>query len=356
MAPIFTGSKFGFGRVEDATPVYAISASTSSVNEGSSVTFTVTTTNVDSGTTLYWSTNTVSGTVNTSDFSDSATSGSFTITSGSGTVTRTLANDATTEGSESFQLQIRTGSTSGTIVATSSTVTIGDTSLNPTYSVSPSTSSVNEGSSVTFTVTTTDVPNGTTLYWSTNTVSGTVNASDFSDSATSGSFTITSGSGTVTRTLANDVTTEGSESFQLQIRTGSTSGTIVATSSTVTISDTSTGARYWRYVEGSAVAAHHPRISRLILRNSSNVDTNIVTYTSDNCSDLGVYEIGTVSYDFGSNVVITKVKIYSTFGSGLRSSNYTVQYSNNNSTWTHAFGGVISNYSSCGIHEGTITS
>jgi len=133
MAPIFTGSKFGFGRVEDAAAVYAISASTSSVNEGSSVTFTVTTTNVDSGTTLYWSTNTVSGTVNASDFSDSATSGSFTITSGSGTVTRTLANDLTTEGSESFQLQIRTGSTSGTIVATSQTVTISDTSTAVTY-------------------------------------------------------------------------------------------------------------------------------------------------------------------------------------------------------------------------------
>jgi len=130
MAPILSrvSSGFGFGK-KAATPVYAISASAASVNEGSSVIFTVTTTNVDSGTTLYWTTNTVSGTVNASDFSDSATSGSFVITSGSGTVTRTLANDLTTEGSESFQLQIRTGSTSGTIVATSSTVTISDTSI-----------------------------------------------------------------------------------------------------------------------------------------------------------------------------------------------------------------------------------
>ena len=115
----------------------------------------------------------------------------------------------------------------------------GFRSANPVYGISSSTSSVNEGSPVTFTVTTLNVPNGTTLYWTTNAVSGTVNASDFSDSTTSGSFTITSGSGTVTRTLANDATTEGSESFQLQIRTDSTSGTIVATSSTVTINDTS---------------------------------------------------------------------------------------------------------------------
>jgi len=109
----------------------------------------------------------------------------------------------------------------------------------PTYSVSPSTSSVNEGSPVTFTVTTTNVADGTTLYWTTNTISGTINASDFSDSTVSGSVSITSGTASIVRTLANDVTTEGSESFQLQIRTGSTSGTIVATSSTVTINDTS---------------------------------------------------------------------------------------------------------------------
>jgi hypothetical protein len=221
------------------SPTYSVSPSTTSINEGSSVTFTVST-NVPSGTTLYWSTNAISGTINGSDFNDGVTTGSFIVTNDTGSFSRTLANDATTEGSESFQIQIRTGSASGPIVATSSTITIGDTSLTPTYSVSPSTSSVNEGSSVTFTVTTTDVPNGTTLYWSTNTISGTVNSSDFNDGSTTGSFTISGNSGSIVRTLTSDFTTEGSESFQLQIRTGSTAGTIVATSSTVTVNDTST--------------------------------------------------------------------------------------------------------------------
>jgi len=229
------------GSISDiSTPAYSVSPNTLSVTEGSSVTFNVTATNVSNGTILYWSTYTNYGSITGSDFNDGVTSGSFTISANSGSITRTLSNDLTTEGSESFGLYIRTGSTSGTIVATSSGVTINDTSLPPTYSVSPSTSSVNEGSSVTFTVSTTNVSNGTTLYWSTSTVSGTVNASDFNDSATSGSFTISSNSGTITRTLSNDLTVEGSESFQLQIRTGSTSGTIVATSSAVTISDTST--------------------------------------------------------------------------------------------------------------------
>ena len=242
MSPILSRAVFskGFGRLLGALPTYSVSPSASSLNEGSSVTFTVTTTNVPNGTTLYWSTNTVSGTVNASDFSDTANSGTVTINSNSGTIVRTLSNDVTTEGTEIFQLQIRTGSTSGEIVATSSNITINDTSLAPTYSVSPSATSRNEGLSVTFTVTTTNVTNGTVLYWTTNAVTGIVDSSDFTDAATSGTVTINSNSGTITRTLRSDGITEGSESFQLQIRTGSTSGTIVATSSTITINDTST--------------------------------------------------------------------------------------------------------------------
>lgn len=48
-------------------------------------------------------------------------------------------------------------------------------------------------------------------------------------------------------------------------------------------------------------------------------------------------------------------RIYSTF-SGLRSSNYSVQWSDDNSTWTTAFSGVMSNNSDFGVQTGTITS
>jgi hypothetical protein len=133
MAPIFTGRSFGFGRIAQAIllPTYTVTPTASSVNEGSSISFNVLTTNVSNGTTLYWTLNTVSGTINSSDFSGGAVSGSFTITNGIGSVTLTIANDLTTEGTESFQLQVRTDSTSGTVVVTSSTVTINDTSTTP---------------------------------------------------------------------------------------------------------------------------------------------------------------------------------------------------------------------------------
>lgn len=142
MAPFLTrlgvggGATGGFKFGGSKLPRYTVVPSTSSLNEGSSVTFNVTTSNVQSGTTLYWSLNQVSGTINSSDFTGASTTGSFTVTNGSGSVTLTLANDGATEGTESFQFQVRTQSISGTIVATSTTVTINDTSFCENLSLS----------------------------------------------------------------------------------------------------------------------------------------------------------------------------------------------------------------------------
>ena len=106
--------------------------------------------------------------------------------------------------------------------------------LLPTYTITPAASSVNEGSALTFNVGGTNITNGT-YYWSIN--NSTTAAGDFS--ASTGSFTITSNAGSFTVTAVADVTTEGAQTFTVSLRTGSTSGTIVATSSTVTINDTS---------------------------------------------------------------------------------------------------------------------
>lgn len=217
--------------------LYFITPNVTSVNEGSSVIFTINTTNVPDGTVLYWTTKTISGNINTDDFTDGNLSGSFTINNNTGTITRGINLDLFTEGTESFALEIRTNSISGSVRATSETIIINDTSQTPT--VVSNVTTVNEGSSVTFTVTTTGVPNGTTLFWTTEAVTGLITAGDFTDNAISGSFTINNNTGTVVRGIRADNFTEGTESFRLQIRTGSTSGLVRATSATVTINDTS---------------------------------------------------------------------------------------------------------------------
>jgi Concanavalin A-like lectin/glucanases superfamily len=125
---IGTGIVFGSSGFAPPTPSYSFGSIPSSINEGSAGTFNVTTTNVSDGTTLYW---TVSNTT-TSNADFSSTSGSFTITSNAGSFTVTPTADATTEGSETFTVALRTVSITGTVVATSSTVTINDTSTTPT--------------------------------------------------------------------------------------------------------------------------------------------------------------------------------------------------------------------------------
>ena len=317
-----------------------VNSSTSplSLNEGSSITVVVATEGILSGT-LYYSISSVGGTVNTSDFTDSVTTGSFAITNNTGTFTKTLLADGTSEAGDAFRVEIRTGSTSGPIVLTSSTITINnpvftvsmgsatynegqspqinfsatnwntqylywtsnntaddntggltqgtfyytagvtssfqpytlkndmitegnethtisiydtngtyfltsttytavDTSLSPTFSISPGTS-VNEGDVVTFTVTFPGGPTSGTIYWGTT---GTAVANDFTDNALTGTASISAsgsnGTATITRTIRRDFLTDGSKTFAILLYRDGPSTTQVATSSTVTIADT----------------------------------------------------------------------------------------------------------------------
>lgn len=219
-------------------PSYSVTPSATTVSEGNSVSFTVNTTDVGAGTTLYFSTGGAS--VDTADFSDGSLTGSFNIvstgsTTGVATFTRSIATDFLTESSESFTIQIRTNSTSGSIVATSSTIDITD--VVPTFSAAVSSTTVDEGGSITFTISGTNIPDGT-YHRTIEGVSGTISSSDFSSNIND-TFTISNNSGSFTITLADDLQTEGEEKFKVRIRRDSATGTIVATSSDITINDTS---------------------------------------------------------------------------------------------------------------------
>ena len=101
------------------------------------------------------------------------------------------------------------------------------------YQVRAAASSVNEGNALAFTVDTNGVADSTTLYYTVQT-----NAGDFATS--SGSFVVSGSVGTFSVTPTADGTLEGAETFTVAVRTGSTGGTIVATSVPITINDTST--------------------------------------------------------------------------------------------------------------------
>ena len=102
------------------------------------------------------------------------------------------------------------------------------------YTVTPSSLSVVEGTSITFNILTSNIPNATVLYW---TNAGTTTGADFTDGLNSGSLTIQNNNATVTKTLVDDSVAESPETIIFQLRTISTSGTIVATGTTVTVTD-----------------------------------------------------------------------------------------------------------------------
>ena len=110
----------------------------------------------------------------------------------------------------------------------------------PTYSLSRDLSSVDEGQTLTISVTTTNVQNSTTLYWSI-----TQNPGDFGVSQ--GTVTINNNSGSFTVTPTADNTVEGAETFDVRVYTDSSCTVEVASITNITINDTSPAARYVIY-------------------------------------------------------------------------------------------------------------
>ncbi len=112
---------------------YEISVSSTNVNEGATVTTTVTTKGVVDGTTLYWS---VDGTVDAADFSSGQMTGATNVYSNSSVISHTIAEDSTTEGSESYTIKLYEDSGRTILLNTSATVTVNDTSITPTMNMS----------------------------------------------------------------------------------------------------------------------------------------------------------------------------------------------------------------------------
>jgi hypothetical protein len=111
----------------NADPVVSISRSVTTADEGDTVTFTINTQYISDATMLYYDM-TGSG-ITADDFTDSTISDSFAITNGSASISKTISQDNTTEGTETLTFNVRSESTSGTILE-STTVTINDTSIN----------------------------------------------------------------------------------------------------------------------------------------------------------------------------------------------------------------------------------
>jgi hypothetical protein len=206
-------------------PTYALASSALTADEGTNVTFTLTTTNVAPGTSLPY---TLSGNdITAADIAGGLLTGMVTVNAaGVGIVTVTLAADATTEGGETLRMAVG-GNLAQRDVVVNDTST---TPLQPTYALAAGATTVNEGGTVQFTLTTTRLAAGTVVNYS---LSG-ITADDLASGTLTGAFvTNDQGLGTITVALKADQLTEGPEVLTVNLSGG-------LASAQTTVQDTST--------------------------------------------------------------------------------------------------------------------
>ena len=226
---------------------YSLSFNQNSYNEGSSTACTLTYSGAPPSETIYYAFSpnaNVAGNLTVDDVSSQVTGNFTSSVSGSGTQNitgPTLTNDALTEGAETIQCRVShydLSSLSSYYLDFANAI-VNDTSLTPTASISASTTSVNEGSTVTFTINMTNFTSGN-ITWDT-TLSADAEEDDITPN--SGTVNISGSTGSVSILAVADGYTESgqTETFQFRVKSPGDNTTVIATSSVITINDTSTG-------------------------------------------------------------------------------------------------------------------
>ena len=213
-----------------AQPAYVtLTATPTTINEtgNSIVTYTLNVINVDDGTTIDWSIATGGG-ITAADFVGGLT-GTATINGNTASWTVQAAADHITEGNEDFTLTLATTDSAGNDTTTMSqdangnggvplnaTVTISDSSYTPQYNSISGANSVNEGTSMNFTVNTSYFFQAATIGWEIDFNSSTATAPDFTG-PTSGTVNMdANGNGTFSVSIATDLVNDN-ENFTVKL-------------------------------------------------------------------------------------------------------------------------------------------
>ena len=188
------------------------------------------------------------------------------------------------EGAKTFVVKLRKEGFAGPVIATSNIITVSDTTT--IVSLTANISTVTEGNAILYTLTTTNVVNGTNVFFSTNSVvTANVNGNDFV-SGNTGVITINNNVGTLTLVANADLSLfdETGERFTLQIRTNNTAGNVVVTSSNVLVSDTSNQYNVLSFVENSSTVAEGGTLT--LIANVVNIPVGTTLYytTSGNAT------------------------------------------------------------------------
>jgi hypothetical protein len=196
------------------TIVYTLTPDVISVDEGDTVTFTLGGTGLTNGTVVPYTATGIDAAAVTG-----ALSGNFVVGT-TDSITFTPKLNQTTYGSRTIKVFLDNKGINASCV-------VNNISLTPVYSLFPNISFVNEGGTVTFTLTTANVDSGEVIPYS---VSG-ITAADLTAGSLTGNF-IVGTTETATFTVRSDSLTEGTESINISLhsRPGSASCQIIDTS------------------------------------------------------------------------------------------------------------------------------
>ena len=260
--------------IDVETPTYSIVPRNRIIYEGETAVFDIYVTNLDPVTPLYWGTDLLNS-AEADDFVGSVITGTIDIegTTSASTDVLSYATDinAATEGDEYFGVNLYTDSNRTVLVASSASVTIKEL-LEPTYAIYPLYTRVNEGDVIPYTITTSNVPDNTTLYWKIITVDQTpsdprttVSYADFKtgQSGTSGSVVINNNNSGLELYTVLDINVENNEIVTVYLYTDSGFTTKVATAATVTIVDAIIPAQYDIRATLSPIGVIRTRLSSL---------------------------------------------------------------------------------------------
>ena len=145
------------------------------------------------------------------------------------------------------------------------------------YDITPAAASLDETGSIVFDINTTNLIDGTQVYYEVSTVVGNITQADFVSNL---SGVLTLENNTVKLTLQantdNNVGYEGDETFKVIVRRGSLVGSVVATSSNVVLKDTSNTIAYNSLVESADTAVEGGVITFTL--NTTNLGPNTSIY------------------------------------------------------------------------------
>jgi hypothetical protein len=216
------------------TPAYVSLTSPGTVNEGSSIFFTVNTQNFFQGATVTYELDFLMSTATSADFVGATTGTVSMAANGTGSFSVTTATDLVVDSGETFLVKL-VGSDSNGVPTNgiSTTATITDIAF-PTYTTFTGPSTVQEGNTVTYTLSGTTIPNGATVGYI---ITG-VDVNDISLSSLTGIITMNGGSGTVSFDVLEDYSSEGTETLTIttlgQDSAGNSTGLSMFKNTTIT--------------------------------------------------------------------------------------------------------------------------